>query len=60
MADFAWHKSSYSQGGHQECVEVAEGRTTALRDTRNRHLGHLEFPATEWKAFIYDIKDDRI
>ncbi|CAL9595224.1 hypothetical protein SUDANB121_05338 [Nocardiopsis dassonvillei] len=52
MSDATWHKSSYSnqQGGH--CVEVAEGAVTGIRDTRNRHLGHLEIPAAEWTALL--------
>ncbi|MFW5420648.1 DUF397 domain-containing protein [Nocardiopsis sp. CNT-189] len=59
MTESLWHKSSYSGGTHQDCVEVAEGRTTAVRDTRHRHLGHLEFPATEWAAFIDAVRADR-
>ncbi|ASU56556.1 DUF397 domain-containing protein [Nocardiopsis dassonvillei] len=35
-----WRKSSYS-GGSGSCVEVAEGQTVLIRDTRNRGLGHL-------------------
>ncbi|MFW6640894.1 DUF397 domain-containing protein [Nocardiopsis algeriensis] len=46
-----WHTSSYSleQG---ECVEVAEGPVTAMRDTKHRDLGMLTFPFTEWQAFL--------
>ncbi|MDA2805646.1 DUF397 domain-containing protein [Nocardiopsis suaedae] len=51
-----WHKSSYSGGVHQDCVEVAEGPTTAVRDTRNRDLGHLSFPASEWAALLHVIR----
>ncbi|MDT0329543.1 DUF397 domain-containing protein [Nocardiopsis lambiniae] len=52
MSDAMWHTSSYSnqQGGH--CVEVAEGAVTAVRDTQNRHLGHLDVPAAEWTALL--------
>ena len=46
-----WHKASYS-GGSGSCVEVAEGHTTGIRDTQNRDLGHLDFPATEWTALV--------
>ncbi|MFC4565762.1 DUF397 domain-containing protein [Nocardiopsis mangrovi] len=47
-----WHKSTYSNqtGGH--CVEVSEGSITRVRDTRNRELGTLAFPAREWRAFL--------
>ncbi|MFC7327589.1 DUF397 domain-containing protein [Marinactinospora rubrisoli] len=54
-----WHKSSYSDGGGGDCVEVAEGRITKVRDTRHRHLGHLDFPSAEWIAFLTQIKSDR-
>ncbi len=47
----SFHKSSYSQGA-SNCVEVAEGSVTAVRDTQNRHLGHLDVPATEWAALL--------
>ncbi|MFW5415782.1 DUF397 domain-containing protein [Nocardiopsis sp. CNT-189] len=50
-----WHTATYSTG-ESNCVEVAEGRTTAVRDTRHRHLGHLEFPAAEWEAFLASVK----
>lgn len=47
-----WHKSSYSDGRGGNCVEVAEGATTRLRDTQNRELGHLEAESAEWSAFL--------
>lgn len=46
-----WHKSSHSSTS-KECVEVAEGGPTAVRDTRNREAGHLEFAPGEWQALI--------
>ncbi|MGW9350587.1 DUF397 domain-containing protein [Nocardiopsis flavescens] len=46
-----WHKSSYSAGGGN-CVEVAEGETTLVRDTRNRELGHLAFAPQVWAALL--------
>ncbi|WP_017621944.1 DUF397 domain-containing protein [Nocardiopsis chromatogenes] len=52
-----WHKSSYS-GASSSCVEVSEGLRTAVRDSRHRHLGHLDFPAAEWARFLYFLKDD--
>ncbi|MEU3141734.1 DUF397 domain-containing protein [Nocardiopsis alba] len=47
-----WHKSSYSNGSGGECVEVAEGRTTHIRDTQNRALSELTLPAREWTALL--------
>ncbi|MEU2944960.1 DUF397 domain-containing protein [Nocardiopsis alba] len=46
-----WHKSSYSAGGGN-CVEVAEGPTTHIRDTQHRALAELNLPAHEWAAFL--------
>jgi hypothetical protein len=37
-------------------VEVAEGVTTAVRDTQNRELGHLAFGAAEWTALVDSLK----
>ncbi|PWV58022.1 DUF397 domain-containing protein [Nocardiopsis sp. L17-MgMaSL7] len=47
-----WHKSSYSDGGGGNCVEVAEGPVTYVRDTQNREFGHLEAQSSEWTAFL--------
>lgn len=48
-----WRKSSYSAGNAGNCVEVADTSTGALvRDTQNRALGHLSFPAEEWRALL--------
>ncbi|RNL83234.1 DUF397 domain-containing protein [Halostreptopolyspora alba] len=56
-----FRKSSYSQGGRENCVEVADtGSGAAVRDTQNRHLGHVEFPAPEWQAFLDEVKAGRL
>ncbi len=47
----AWHTSSYSSGANN-CVEVAEGPVTGVRDTKHRELGSLHFSAAEWRAFL--------
>ncbi|MFC4565829.1 DUF397 domain-containing protein [Nocardiopsis mangrovi] len=55
MSDMkAWHKSSYS-GATNQCVEVAEGRTTLVRDTQHRDGVTLTIPASEWHAFLADL-----
>ncbi|MGW5875156.1 DUF397 domain-containing protein [Nocardiopsis terrae] len=46
-----FHKSSYSPN-ESACVEVAEGATTAVRDTQNRDAGALVFPSDEWRALL--------
>ncbi|WP_017595876.1 DUF397 domain-containing protein [Nocardiopsis potens] len=52
----SFHKSSYSSAKQENCVEVAEGTVTAVRDSQNRHLGHVEFSASEWRAFLDALK----
>ncbi|GAB2520792.1 DUF397 domain-containing protein [Nocardiopsis aegyptia] len=56
MTELSWHKSSYSGGNGGDCVEVAEGATTAVRDTQNRDLGHLMFPGSEWTALLGTVR----
>ncbi|WP_444963887.1 DUF397 domain-containing protein [Nocardiopsis sp. M1B1] len=51
-----WHKSSYSDGGGGNCVEVREGVFTDVRDTQNRQLGHLAAPAPEWTALLAAVR----
>ncbi|MFW5415243.1 DUF397 domain-containing protein [Nocardiopsis sp. CNT-189] len=52
-----FRKSSYSGGKTQDCVEVAETASgAAIRDTKNRHLGHVSFGGTEWRAFVDALK----
>jgi hypothetical protein len=49
-----WHKSSYSHAS-SECVEVAEGSLTLVRDTQNREAATLAVPAREWIALLNDL-----
>ncbi|GAA4896773.1 DUF397 domain-containing protein [Streptomonospora salina] len=53
-----WHKSSYSGAKDPNCVEVAEGNETLVRDTQHRDQGHLGFPADEWHAFVTALRAD--
>jgi hypothetical protein len=55
----AWRKSSYSEGGDGNCVEVAEGLpgVVPVRDSKTPHGPVLRFPATAWTAFLRDVKD---
>ncbi|MET9782399.1 DUF397 domain-containing protein [Nocardiopsis alba] len=50
-----WHKSWHS-GAQGDCVEVAEGQMTWIRDTQNRTLGYLDVPATEWTALLSALR----
>lgn len=61
IPDSLFHKSTYSQPNNNNCVEVADlTGASAVRDTQNRGSGHLMFPATEWNAFLADLKGDQI
>ncbi|MFE1099182.1 DUF397 domain-containing protein [Nocardiopsis alba] len=51
-----WHKSSYSGGDGGDCVEVSEGPTTGVRDTRHRGLAELNVPASEWTALLNTLR----
>lgn len=60
MESVEFRKSSYSANG-VNCVEVAETPDAVLvRDTQNRHLGHLDFAPAEWVAFLADLRAGRL
>lgn len=47
-----WRKSSRSNGGGGQCVEVAFAREgTALRDSKNPAGGVLVVPSAGWRMF---------
>ncbi|MFD3517164.1 DUF397 domain-containing protein [Streptomyces sp. NPDC058657] len=54
----AFKKASASQGGSQECVEVAHtadgGR--AVRDTKDRDRGTQFHPPATWSDFLQAVK----
>ncbi|MBR8741072.1 DUF397 domain-containing protein [Nocardiopsis sp. MG754419] len=51
-----WHKSSYSNTGHN-CVEVRENPAGAdVRDTQHREAGHLRFSEGEWFALLKVVR----
>lgn len=57
--DLNFRKSSYSSTS-RDCVEVADvPGMSAVRDTRRREDGHLEFPGVEWAALLYAARADR-
>ncbi|MGW5213292.1 DUF397 domain-containing protein [Streptomyces sp. NPDC004051] len=53
-----WRKSSYSDGGADNCVEVAHGfpAVVPVRDSKTPHGPVLHFPATAWTAFLSTLK----
>ncbi|MFL1376627.1 DUF397 domain-containing protein [Nocardiopsis protaetiae] len=56
VAEVPFHKSSYSNGGGGQCVEVAEGSTgAAVRDSKHPDLGHLSFASGEWTTLLHTL-----
>jgi Domain of unknown function (DUF397) len=54
--DMSWRKSTYSNGGADACVEVADAGGVAVRDTTDRDGGTLAFSAEAWQKFITGLK----
>jgi hypothetical protein len=55
----AFRKSSYSGRG-DNCVEIADlPAGAAVRDTKNRASGHLEFGSREWAALLSTLRNRR-
>ncbi|MCZ1008872.1 DUF397 domain-containing protein [Streptomyces lydicus] len=61
-AAIAWRKSSYSDGGANNCVEVADGLPGAVpvRDSKTPTGGVLVFPAAVWSAFVAIVKAEHL
>ncbi|MEU2944111.1 DUF397 domain-containing protein [Nocardiopsis alba] len=53
-SEITWHKSTYS-GASGNCVEVAEGPTTHIRDTQNRAQTQLSVSGSEWTALLHTL-----
>lgn len=52
-----WAKSSYSGGSTGSCVECRSSPSRALiRDTQNRHLGHIDYTPGAWVAFLVGVR----
>ncbi|MGX1755462.1 DUF397 domain-containing protein [Streptomyces lydicus] len=58
----AWRKSSYSDGGANNCVEVSDGfpGSVPVRDSKNPTGGVLLFPAEAWSSFIATVKANQL
>ena len=58
LSTAAWRKSSYSDGGDNNCVEVADGYTglVPVRDSKTPTSRALVFPAGSWLAFVGLVK----
>jgi hypothetical protein len=57
-----WHKSSHSNAGADNCVEVAEAASGRLvRDSKQHGTGPiLRFAAPAWTTFLHTIQDGRL
>ncbi|MGW3007966.1 DUF397 domain-containing protein [Streptomyces sp. NPDC001219] len=62
LTAIAWRKSSYSDGGADNCVEVSDGFPGAVpvRDSKNPTGGVLLFPAAAWSAYVAAVKEGRL
>lgn len=59
IPDPLFRKSSYTTSNN--CVEVADlPGTSAVRDTKHRDAGHIEFPASEWQALLDSVKSNEL
>ncbi|WP_431887588.1 DUF397 domain-containing protein [Nocardiopsis alba] len=54
-SEITWHKSSYSNAA-ENCVEVAEGPTTHIRDTQHRAQTQLSISGSEWNALLQTLR----
>ncbi|MFF7471019.1 DUF397 domain-containing protein [Streptomyces sp. NPDC008092] len=53
-----WHKSSYSAGGGDDCLEVTHAFPTLIpvRDSKNPLGPKLVFRSAAWSAFVESVK----
>ncbi|MEY9992420.1 hypothetical protein ABIE67_004452 [Streptomyces sp. V4I8] len=53
-----WRKSSYSAGGDNDCVEIADGypAVVPVRDSKTPTTRPLIFSASSWSAFTVGVK----
>ncbi|GAA3843319.1 hypothetical protein GCM10022403_089090 [Streptomyces coacervatus] len=58
LSTAVWRKSSYSDGGGTNCVEVADGYPgiVPVRDSKTPASRPLVFSAVSWSAFVRDVK----
>lgn len=55
-----WNKSTYSTP--QNCVEArsTDPRSVDVRDSQNPSQPHLSVPATEWRAFLAEVRSGEL
>lgn len=59
LSTAVWRKSSYSDGGGTNCVEVADVHPgiVPVRDSKTPMARPLVFSASSWSAFVEGVKD---
>ncbi|MFI7138420.1 DUF397 domain-containing protein [Streptomyces massasporeus] len=60
LSTAVWRKSSYSDGGQTNCLEVADDHpgTVPVRDSKNPDGPILVFGATSWTSFLTQVKGE--
>ncbi|MCD7445430.1 DUF397 domain-containing protein [Streptomyces lincolnensis] len=58
LSTAVWRKSSYSEGGDNDCVEIAGGHPgiVPVRDSKVPEGKVLVFGATSWTSFLAKLK----
>ncbi|GGX19583.1 DUF397 domain-containing protein [Streptomyces chartreusis] len=58
LSTAAWRKSSYSEGGANDCLEVSDDHPgiVPVRDSKRPDGGSLIFSASSWSAFTAGVK----
>ena len=58
LSTAVWRKSSYSDGGGTNCVEVADGYTgvVPVRDSKTPAARSLVFGWSPWGSFVEAVK----
>nr|WP_107906172.1 DUF397 domain-containing protein [Streptomyces chartreusis] len=58
LSTVVWRKSSYSEGGANDCVEVSDDHPgiVPVRDSKRPDDGALIFSASSWSAFMAGVK----
>ncbi|NEC90963.1 DUF397 domain-containing protein [Streptomyces sp. SID12501] len=60
LSTAVWRKSSYSGGGANDCVEVADGHVglVPVRDSKAPCARPLVFAAASWSVFVERAKGE--
>jgi Domain of unknown function (DUF397) len=56
VTDLNWRKASYSNGGANACIEVANNDHVMVRDSKDKDGARLAFTTSAWKAFTAKVK----